>query len=332
MLRKATRDVKPVSALVPAFTLRFVTRSVTAAVRAGRFRGRGPGEAGLVASPPMPNAFLGITAGIAAALSFGAGDFSGGLAARRAGGILVAAAVQWVGLLALLVGAAILRPPLPDAGALGIGLAAGVAGGLGLAALYAGLALGAMGLVTALSSLGSVVIPVLVGALSGTLLAPLQLAGVGLAGLAAMTAGGASRAGVSRAALALAGVAALAFGSWYVLLDLAAAAGDPLWILVASRVSSAVLISAVVVARGRSATVRDVAPLVVLAGLLDVGGNIGFVVARDAIPVGLAAALSGLYPLITMLLARFVLGEALPRLGLVAVALAITAVALISLG
>ena len=280
----------------------------------------------------MPTAILGITAGIAAAMSFGAGDFSGGLAARRAGGLLVAAAVQWVGLLALLVGAVVLRPPAPDGGALGVGLAAGVAGGIGLAALYAGLALGAMGLVAALSSLGSVVIPVLFGAITGTVLAPLQLAGVGLAGIAAMTAGGASRAGVSRAALALAGVAALAFGSWYVLLDLAAAAGDPLWVLLASRASSAVLVTGVVVTRGRAGALRGVAPLVVLAGLLDVGGNIGFVVARDAIPVGLAAALSGLYPLVTMLLARVVLGEALPRLGLVAVGLAITAVVLISLG
>lgn len=280
----------------------------------------------------MPTAFLGISAGIAAALSFGAGDFSGGMAARRAGGLAVAAAVQWVGLLALLVGAAILRPALPDGGALGIGLAAGIAGGIGLAALYAGLALGAMGLVAALSSLGSVVIPVLVGALTGTLLAPLQLGGVGLAGVAAMTAGGASRAGVSRAALALAGVAAVAFGSWYVLLDLAAAAGDPLWVLLASRLSSAVLISGVVAVRGRPSGLRDVAPLVVLAGLLDVGGNIGFVVARDTIPVGLAAALSGLYPLVTMLLARVVIGEALPRLGLIAVGLAIAAVALISVG
>ena len=280
----------------------------------------------------MPSAIFGISAGIAAAVSFGAGDFSGGLAARRAGGILVAAAAQVVGLLALLVGAAVLQPPAPEIGALAIGMAAGVAGGIGLAALYAGLALGAMGLVAALSSLGSVVIPVLVGAIAGTLLAPLQLAGVGLAGMAAMTAGGASRVGVSRAALALAGVAALAFGSWYVLLDLGATAGDPLWVLLASRLSSALLIGGVVAMRGTTGGVRRVAPLVILAGLLDVGGNIGFVVARDAIPVGLAAALSGLYPLVTMLLARIVAGEALPRLGLLAVGLAIAAVALISLG
>ena len=45
------------------------------------------------------------------------------------------------------------------------------------------------------------------------------------------------------------------------------------------------------------------------AGLLDVGGNVLFVLAREAIPIGLAAALVGLYPVVTMLLARFVIGE-----------------------
>ena len=62
-----------------------------------------------------------------------------------------------------------------------------------------------MGLVAALSGLGSVTVPVVVGAVSGVVLAPLQLLGVGMAGLAAMAAGGASREGVSGRALVLAG-------------------------------------------------------------------------------------------------------------------------------
>ncbi len=275
---------------------------------------------------------LGILASLAGAASFGSGDFAGGLASRRAGGLAVAAAAQVVGLSALVVGLVALRPPLPGTDGFLIGLAAGVAGGVGLAALYVGLAIGAMGLVAALSGLGSVTVPVVVGAVAGVVLSPLQLLGVGMAGLAAMAAGGASREGVSGRALVLAGVAALAFGSWYVLLDLAAKAGDPLWGLVISRATSAVLIGAIALVGGRAAGLRPVAALVVLAGLLDVGGNVLYVVGRSQIPVGLAAALTGLYPLGTMLLARFVLKEALPPLGLVAVGLAIGAVALISLG
>jgi drug/metabolite transporter (DMT)-like permease len=286
---------------------------------------------GLLGSPAM-GALVGILAGLGAACSFGSGDFAGGLASRRAGGLRVAAAVQVVGLLALLVVLLVVRPPLPAPGPLLVGIAAGIAGGIGLAALYAGLAIGAMGLVAALSSLGSVTVPVLVGALTGVILVPLQLAGIALAGVAAVAAGGASREGVSRTALVLAGVAAVAFGSWYVLLDVAARAADPVWGLVASRASSALLIGAAAVVRTGSARVGGVSLLVVLAGALDVGGNVLFVVARSEIAVGLAAALAGLYPLVTMLLARVLLGEALPRLGVVAVGLAIGAVVLISLG
>ena len=72
--------------------------------------------------------------------------------------------------------------------------------------------------------------------------------------------------------------------------------------------------------------------IVVASGLFDVGGNALYVVARDAIPIGLAAALTGLYPIVTMILARFVLGEHLPRLGQLGVALALLGIVLISAG
>ena len=72
--------------------------------------------------------------------------------------------------------------------------------------------------------------------------------------------------------------------------------------------------------------------IVVAAGLFDVGGNALYVLARDAMPVGLAAALTGCYPIVTMLLARIVLGERLPRLGQLGVALALLGVVLISVG
>ena len=69
-----------------------------------------------------------------------------------------------------------------------------------------------------------------------------------------------------------------------------------------------------------------------MAGLFDVGGNALYVIARDTLPVGLAAALVGMYPVVTMLLARVILGERLPRLGQLGVALALLGVVLISVG
>ena len=159
---------------------------------------------------------------------------------------------------------------------------------------------------------------------------PLQLVGVGCAAAAAVAASGASRSEVGRRALLLAGLAAIGFGAWYVLIDLAARNGDPLWVLVFSRFASALLTGIIAVGRIRRSgfPVRVVAA----AGLFDVGGNALYVVARETLPIGLAAALTGMYPIVTMLLARVVLGEHLPRLGQLGVALALLGVVLISIG
>lgn len=276
----------------------------------------------------MPTA--GVSAGVLSAISFGVGDFAGGVAARRAGALAVVAGAHFTGLLALLLAVLVVRPLVPDLGPIALGLAAGVAGGLGLAALYRGMTLGSMGLITALSGVGSLAVPLTFGAIIGVAVTELQLLGVACAAGAAAAASGASRDEFGRIAIVLAGIAAVAFGAWYVLIDVAARAGDPLWALVFSRAASAGITA--MLAIGRVDRRRYPLRIVLAAGLLDVGGNAMYVVARDLMPVGLAAALTGLYPVVTMLLARVVLGEHLPRLGQLGVALALTGIVLISLG
>jgi drug/metabolite transporter (DMT)-like permease len=273
----------------------------------------------------------GIAAGVLGALSFGAGDFLGALAARRAGALVVVAGAHGVGLVALVVAAVVVRPPLPDIGAMGLGLLAGVAGMAGLAALYSGMSIGSMGLVTSIAGAGSLALPLAAGAVLGAEISAIQLVGVACAAGAAAAAGGASTDDLGRRSLILALGAAVGFGAWYVLLDLAARGGDPLWALVFSRAGSAVLAAAVVAVRGFDRS--SVPVLVVLvAGLFDVGGNALYVVARDHMHLGLAAALIGIYPIVTMILARVVIGERLPRLGQLGVALALLGIVLISVG
>lgn len=276
----------------------------------------------------------GVGAGLLAALSFGIGDFAGALAARRVGALVAVAGAHAVGLAALLVAVAWLAPPIPEPAAVGTGVVAGVAGGAGLAALYRGMALGSMGMVTALSGVGSLAIPLVVGALFGASVSGVQLVGVGCAAAAGVAASGASRSEVGRQALLLAGAAAVSFGAWYVLIDAAAQGGDPLWALTFSRATSATLTAALAfaLARGGGSLRRLPFGLVLAAGLFDVGGNAFYVVAGDLLGIGLGAALTGLYPIVTMLLARVVLGERLPRLGQLGVALALTGVVLISIG
>ena len=276
----------------------------------------------------MPSA--GVGAGLLSALSFGAGDFAGAVASRRAGALVVVAGAHGIGLVALLLAAFWVGPPIPAPGTIGVGLLAGVAGAAGLAALYRGMSLGSMGLVTALSGVGSLAIPLAAGAIVGARVSELQLLGVGCAAAAGMAASGASRTELGRQALLLAAAAAVSFGTWYVLIDVAASGGDPLWALVLSRAASAGLTALFAVRRFR----REGFPLriVAAAGLLDVGGNAFYVVARDLLPIGLAAALTGLYRIVTMLMARVLLGERLPRLGQLGVALALAGIVLISLG
>ena len=141
-----------------------------------------------------------------------------------------------------------------------------------------------------------------------------------------------SRDQASRSALLLALGAAVGFASWYLLIDQVADEGR-LWVLIASRGASSVLLVAIVLAtkaRDGIPGLRPVLPFVVTAGILDVGANVFFVLARGDISVALAATISGLYPLFTMTLARLFLGERLPRLGFLAVVMAVAGTVLIS--
>lgn len=277
---------------------------------------------------------LGVLFGLGSAAAFGAGDFNGGLASRRVSGLTVAGLAQAIGLVALLILLAVLRPAPPDAGAIAIAALAGACGGLGLVALYAGLAMGSMGVVAALSGVGSVALPLVIGFLLGRApVSPGQWLGVVVTMAAVGAASGATRQGVRARAVTLGIAAAIFFGLWFLLLDIAAEeSGSEAWVLVASRAAATVLIGGTALLRGRYAGLRTAWAIVLLAGTLDATGNAAFVLARSTLPVGVAAALSGVYPIVTMLLARAVLRESLPRLGIFAVLLAVVGIVLISLG
>ena len=275
---------------------------------------------------------LGVALGLGSALAWGAGDFMAGIAARRTTALAVTAGAQATGFLLLLGLAAVLHPSAPLPTTLLLAAIGGLFGGLGLAALYTGLALGNMGLVSAISGVGAVVIPLSVGAfLQGVVVAPLQLAGVACAVAAAGASSAAVARGINARSLTLAAVAAVGFGGWFVFVDLAAR-DDRLWALIASRATATVLIGGAALLRGKGSGLRRNARLIVAAGAADVTANGLVVVAFASIPTGLAAALSGMYPLVTMLLARSVLGERLPRLGMAAVGLATAGIVLISTG
>ena len=115
------------------------------------------GHALAVARPMLST---GVLAGLLGALSFGARRFRRciGRSARR-GARWRSPGAHGVGLAALLVALAVVRPPIPEPMPSRIATAAGVAGMVGLAALYRGMAVGSMGIVTAVAGAGSLAMP-----------------------------------------------------------------------------------------------------------------------------------------------------------------------------
>src|SRR5215207_8998997 len=142
--------------------------------------------------------------GLASALCWGAGDFSGGLATKRAPVFGVLVIGQAGGLLLLLGLALAWGEPVPSATDLGWGLAAGLAGAVGLASLYHALAVGQMGIVAPLSAVLTAALPALFGAVVEGLPGALKLGGFGLALLAIWLVAGTGRSAGSRDGLGLA--------------------------------------------------------------------------------------------------------------------------------
>src|SRR5215210_6967185 len=192
--------------------------------------------------------FAAVVFGLASALSWGAGDFSGGLAAKRAPVFGVLSIGHGVGLL-LLIGLALLwREPLPSTTDLGWGLAAGLAGAVGLASLYRALAIGQMGMVAPLSAVLTAALPALFGVLTEGLPGALKLGGFGLALLAIWLVAGTGRSVGARDGLGLALVAGCGFGIFFILVH-RAGANAVFWPLVAARIGSLGLVLPIALGR-----------------------------------------------------------------------------------
>ena len=241
---------------------------------------------------------------------------------------------QAVGLVFALGLALASREPFPTPAGAAWSLIAGVAGVIGLLAFYRGLAVGAMSLVAPLAALIGAGLPVVAGYALGERLAPGQGAGI-VAALAAvaMVSRPAADGDEGRGGVGLAFLAGLGFAAFFVGMDRAIASGaGSWWPLPIARMASVVLTSSAVAVSGRGRQLRGVVtPIVLMAGVADTAGNLGFLLARSQGPLGPAAVVASLYPAVTVVLAWIVLGERLGRVHLAGVVLAFAGIALIAL-
>ena len=268
------------------------------------------------------------------AFSWGVGDFLGGLASRKLQVLVVLAVSQAIGLVGIALWVVVAGDPFPGVVELLPAAGAGVAGLVGLGALYRGLAVGAMGIVAPISA-ASPLVPLAADAAQGTTPGALQWAGIALVLTGIVTLSREpSSAGDRRlaAGVGLALVAALGFGLFVVGLDAGADESAP-WAVVAARTASVSI--AVVAALAMSVSLRPpraLLPLLVGIGVFDTAANVFVAFATTHGSAGIVAVLSALYPVVTVLLARIVLAERLSSARRVGGVLALAGAALVAAG
>ncbi|MET8689324.1 DMT family transporter [Streptomyces sp. NPDC004732] len=271
---------------------------------------------------------------LATSLLWGLADFGGGLLTRRIPALTVVVASQTVAV-AVLGTVVVATGGWTEWGPqLWFAVTAGLVGPVAMLAFYKALALGPMGVVSPLGSLG-VAVPVGVGLLLGERPGLAQFAGIAVAVVGILLAGGPELRGapVQRRAVLLTLLAAFGFGGVMALIAEASSSLTGLFLaLFVQRVTNvaaggtALYVS---VRRGGRALpegsgtegsgtegggmgiVWAALPALAFVGLADVAANGTYSVAAQHGPVTVAAVLSSVYPVVTALAARAVLKERL---------------------
>ncbi|MEU8877209.1 EamA family transporter [Streptomyces javensis] len=261
---------------------------------------------------------------LATSLLWGLADFGGGLLTRRTPALTVVVVSQIIAVTVL--GAIVVATGgWSEAGPqLWFAAAAGVVGPAAMLCFYRALALGPMGVVSPLGALGGVIVPLGVALVLGERPGLLQVSGVVVAVAGVVLASGPQTGGapVQRQTLLLTLVAALGFGSVMALIAEASHTLTGLFLaLFVQRVCNvAVGGGALLVAvrrgnpglpEGGMGVVRASLPSLAFVGLADVAANGTYNLAAHHGPVTVAAVLASLYPVVTALAARGLLGERL---------------------
>jgi drug/metabolite transporter (DMT)-like permease len=281
--------------------------------------------------------------GLLSAFSYGYADFVGALAAKKVRAISVTTISFIFGLLIATALSFVVGANFSQA-AITSGIYAGIASGIAISCLYAALALGPISIVSPLTAVISAIIPVIFDLATGAELGPFALVAIGLVLVAvvlvAFVPGQDFRLPSLRALIYSVG-AGLGFAGIFVFLD-GAPSDSGLATLIVMRIVGVLLMLAGLAyafLRYRPKQFleteifsRSLIWLVLLAGSGDVLGNVFFLVATRAGELAIAAVLTSLYPVGTILLARIVLKERIAKSQSLGIVLAIGACVLIAIG
>ncbi len=279
----------------------------------------------------MNTPFFASSLALSAALCWGAGDFSGGLATRRSDPFRSVLFSYSIGLTTLLIIIFARKEALPPFADLAWAAVAGLFGLVGILLLFRGFAAGRMGIVAPVSGVLATALPVVFNAFTQGLPGHLQLIGFAVALTGIWLISRPERFGGRPAGLGLAILAGLCFGSFFITLD-QVSTSSTFWPLAAGRAASvaAMLVFALVT---RRRIILDQLPwqFFSLAGILDIAGNLFFLLAIQNGRLDVGAVLGSLYPAVTAMLARLTIKENITRLQVIGVSAAMLAIVLITM-
>jgi drug/metabolite transporter (DMT)-like permease len=274
----------------------------------------------------------GLVLALGASLAWGVADFVGPWQGRTLGALRVMFWAQLAGVTAVAL-VVLARGDGPDNATVLFAVPAAISGTLGLYAYYRGMAIGAMSVVAPIAG-ASAIVPVVFGILTGDRPKPIQYAGIAFALVGIVLASLEHQAGrESRVAagVGLALLAAVGFGFYFPPMH-AAGKADPLWASLIFRFVSTFVVLAAVAARRPALRLGGWKLVVVLAvGLGDTLGNFLFAAASSQGGLeSLTSVLASLYPIVTVMLAAFVLHERVAGIQRAGAALALAGIVLIS--
>jgi len=257
---------------------------------------------------------LPIILGLASALSWGTGDFAGGLASRKLGPYRAVMFAEAIGLGAVLLVLPFFPEAFPDLRSILWSIAAGIVGTVGLIAFFEAMRRGRLSVVAPLSALLGAVVPVVVGSLVDGLPKTVVLAGVALA-LFSIVLISREKAPEdekkSEPYLHIPLLSGIAFGLYFIFMHEASI--DYFWgPLIIARTTGMLSVAAyLLIIRGSFRIPSGNWHLLAINGIFDVGGNAFYILAGQAGRMDVSAVLGSLYPGMTVFLAWLILKEKL---------------------
>lgn len=278
---------------------------------------------------------LSIVFGLAAALAWGAADFTGGLASRRTGAYRAVLYGEFFGFLFIVAAAFFIHQPLPAWSVLALAAAAGAIGTTGLLTLFQSVVHGKMSIAMPVSALLAAALPVIVGSVIEGFPGTITFLGFILAlsaiWLISQEEGKDGRFLARLSDLRQPLLAGIGFGSFFILMDVAAREGT-LWPMLASRFGGTLIVAIYMLFRRDNWRLeRDVWPVLVLNGFLDVGGTAFYVLASQTGRLDVSAVISSLFPGSTVILAALILKERVSGSQFAGILLALTAIVFLTL-